>query len=272
VISEPWVGTWDLERYRSEKDSTWKQFPDSIFFQKHLTSTHYTWVNYDPQLDEMIRMSGGTYQYDGTDYIEKVAFYVPEGSDRYGQEITYQVDVEENEMFQRGYFRIREYDPVTKEFREVDSTKFEAVWKRVKSDNPYNLRLSGTWNLNNYREDDDSVWIEYPEFVRYIKLITPTNFIWIKYNGEEDEVMAAGGGTHDYDGENLYTEEIQVFYPTNSKQVGTQLRFHCEIKDSTHWHHQGYFKRIEFDGDEKIVLDSSYVDEIWELFKTQSPV
>ena len=117
----------------------------------------------------------------------------------------------------------------------------------------------GTWNLESYRPtESDSLRSEYPSFVEYIKLLTPTHFAWIKYNGEGDEVMAAASGTYSYQAD-VYVENINVSYPKGEGLVGTSPEFDADLEADS-WHHLGQVYRLDSAGGEP---EASLVDEVW---------
>ncbi|MEL7004563.1 MAG: hypothetical protein AAFN93_17785, partial [Bacteroidota bacterium] len=121
--------------------------------------------------------------------------------------------------------------------------------------------LLGTWQLQSYREEQDSSRSEYPSFVKYMKSITPTHFIWVKYNGEGDEVMAAGSGTYGYE-TGKYTENIEMIYPPGANQVGTSVAFSADFQEDGDWIHKGHILKTDAENP-AVVVDSLLIDEVW---------
>lgn len=234
----------------------------SAIIQKHLTQTHFASFCYDPDTDGMIGMAGGTYKVLGNEYIEVIDYYLPSGSNEVGQQQIYSYELDEQGWTLTGFDKIYDFEPGLGGIAPTDSTFMEQRWSRIDTDVKNDPRLQGTWVLKKYRSESDSVWQTYPDFVGYLKLITPSHFFWIKYNGQYDEVMASGGGPYAYYGGSSYQEKIESFYPHDSHQVGTEITFSVALEDHA-WGHQGYIKRI----DRGIEIDSTLIDEIWNIYQ-----
>ena len=159
-----------------------------------------------------------------------------------------------------------EFDPESGELLIVDTTKIEEQWTKIDS-NPQTGNIVNTWNLVGYKTNStDSTFNEYPDFVGYLKLITPSHFTWIKYytGSGGGEVIGLGSGTWKIMNGN-YIEKINVMYPSGSNQVNTEITFDMDMEDP-YWYHSGYIKRVKFDkSGGATLLDSSLVDEVWEM-------
>ncbi len=268
-------GSWQLVSYvdHANGDTAWSQYPDHIIYQKHITPTHFTWLSYNTETDVMNGTGGGTYTRIGDTYVEDIQFFYPPGSDILGQTIPFTVKMEDDKWYHTGYAKTLEFDAETGEMVVIDSTKIEEIWERAETNNfeaNNDLSLTGTWELVSYMEPGQQTWSDYPDFVGYIKHITPTHFVFVKYNAEGDEVTFEGGGTYSLNGSN-YTENIRFMHPTGSQQVGTSLPFSMKIEDGN-WLHEGYIKKIETDPEtgNTMVLDSTRIREIWQPYKASS--
>jgi hypothetical protein len=250
----PVLGSWELVKYidhgNNEKD--WQSYDSNIVYQKHITDSHFTWVKYDKENDQLLGLGGGTYTIDNTGrYIENIQFFYPPGSSELGQSIPFEMYVNKNTWLHTGYAKNMEF-AADGEMVVTDPTKIEEEWKKIK-DVSNKSELLGTWDLISYREQEKGSMIEYPEFIVYMKLITPTHFIWIKYDNEGDQIYAAGSGPYTYDGNN-YVESLVVTYPQGSSINGINITFTPNV-NSNKWIHQ---KTMELEDAEVL-----FIDEIW---------
>ena len=254
-------GTWQLVKYinHAEGESDWSAYSEDIIYQKHITPTHFTWIKYEKSKDNLDGIGGGTYNFDGTTYTEDIQFFLPPGSSELGQAIPFEVKFEDGKWYHLGYAKVFEFDPESGDMVVTDSMRIEEIWEKV-DNGVAEESIMGTWNLKSYREAEDSTRSEYPSFVRYIKSITPSHFIWVKYNGEGDEVMAAGSGKYSYDAGN-YVEHIEMIYPPGANQVGTSAKFTASM-DNGEWAHKGHVFKTEKENP-SVVVDSILIDEVW---------
>lgn len=252
-------GSWKLTSYFDSQDSSWKEYPDHIIYEKHITPTHFTWIKFNTKANKLEGAGGGTYTFNGNTYTEDIHFFFPPGSNELGQAIPFTVKMEDGKWHHTGYSKIMEFDPEKGEMVAVDSSKIDEYWVKTDADKAENEMLTGTWELASYKNDGDSIWIEYPKFVKYEKHITPTHFTWIKYNGEGDEVMALGGGTYDTK-ENKYIEHVKFYYPSDHDVLGQTIPFNVKMEDGK-WEHTGYYD--EKDNQQEETDDSVKIEEIW---------
>ncbi len=256
--------------FRTEDDTTWQQHAGTIIYEKYITPTHFCWVSYDVEKDSLLGSGGGTYVFDSVTqtYTEDIHFFLPAGSNEMGQAIPFEAINEDGRWHHIGYAKNFEFDPETGENVVVDSTRIDEIWERT-SEPSSNQNLVGTWNLESYKGDGDSIRSDYPEFVSYMKLVTPTHFLWVHYIAEQDLVLAEGAGTYQFDGAN-YTETLNLVYPGGSGQVGTVLPFDCVIENDDSWIHQGYIKVVSTDEESgESTVDSSRIDEVWKKYQPQ---
>ena len=258
-------GSWVLVKTVEvgHEDSTGRRNTKSRMYQKHVTPTHFTWIQYDVEDDKLNGTGGGTYTISENKYTEDIKFFYPPGAAELGQAIPFTAELKDGYWYHTGYVKLMEFDPESGENVASDSAIIDEIWERTSNQVATDLRLVGSWELVKQKTEGDSVYTEYPDFVGYIKHITPTNFTWVYFNAEGDEVISEGGGTYTLEGD-TYTETIEFIHPTGSKQVGTVLPFSCKLEEGL-WYHTGYTRRIELDPDsgEMISLDSTRIDEVW---------
>ncbi len=257
-------GSWNLIKYVDyDQDKQWKSHGDSIMYQKHITPNSFVWLNFDKKNERLIGMGGGTYEFSGNQYTEYIAFFYPPIESLIGQPIPFDVEFKDGQWFHTGYFVDEITDMESGEITARDTMKIEEIWERTKEPINKNTGLVGTWQLHSYKETLGEPYIEYPDFIGSLKLLTPTHFTWIKYDRHGDEVYAAGSGTYTYGEE--YTEEIHMIYPENTGQIGKSLDFTYNF-DNNQWYHYGYVPSIRIESG-IIVKDSALIDEYWEPFK-----
>jgi len=271
AIPETLEGTWRRISVKNQQTGEWTPQQGGHIYEKYISPTHFCWVNYSIASDSLLGTGGGTYVYDNTSgtYTEDIKFFLPAGSQLLGQSIPFNVTFEDGQWHHTGFAKVFEFDPETGENVVTDSTLIEEIWELT--DAPASQQgLVGTWELDSYKGEGDSIRIDYPEFVSYAKLITPTHFVWVHYMSEQDQVLAQGGGTYVYDG-NTYTETLNFVYPSGSGQIGTVLPFKCELEGDT-WHHQGYVIIQEKDeaSGQMVPADSVTIDEIWKPIQSNT--
>ncbi|MBV6644009.1 MAG: hypothetical protein KI790_01090 [Cyclobacteriaceae bacterium] len=254
------VGSWQLISYvdHQNNEQGWKKYSEDILYQKHITNSHFTWIKYSQKQDKLLGMGGGTYKIEEGKYIENIEFFFPPGSSELGQAIPFMVKMKKGKWYHTGYAKKMEINEEG-QIKVVGSSKIEEVWLPVDQVGASNKKLVNCWNLSKYRDDKEDSYEKYPEFIGYIKLITPTNFVWIKYDKEGDQIYAAGSGTYQYDGQK-YVENLEMVFPSNSGQVGTTIDFDIVLEDHM-WKHFGYAPVLD---KAKKPTDTILVDEIWE--------
>ncbi len=262
-------GTWVLESYKdaaSETPDQWTQYSKDIIYEKFITPTHFIWVKYNQSTKKMEGAGGGTYTFDGKTYVENIDFFFPPGSNELGQSIPFNYKRENGKWYHKGYAKVMEMDVETGDMEMIDSTKIEEIWRRTDATvNTTNTSIIGTWNLDSYRGKSDSTRQEYPEFIKYMKLITPTHFVWVQYDAEGDMVYGLGSGTYYFDNEK-YVESIRTMYPNGPQQQGTVVPFDMEFADGN-WKHVGYvILKNELENGE-VITEPMYIDEMWSRYQ-----
>jgi len=257
-------GSWKLSEFipADSENNEWQTNGDSIIYEKHLTPDKFAWFKYDKKNEKLLGMGGGSYSIANGQYIEDIKFFYPPGSSELGQSIPFDYQMKDGIWYHTGYAKVMDMDAETGEIIAIDSNKIEEKWSKIEQDGSNDQSLLGTWKLDKYLDENQKDFVEYPGFVDYIKMITPTHFTWVYYNNEGDEIYAAGSGTYGYK-DNQYSENIRMIYPGNSGQLGSNIKFTSSI-NSGKWKHAGYIPSITVDdetGQEK--RDSTFIDEIW---------
>lgn len=263
-------GSWDLIKYIPHKkgEPEWVEYGDSIIYQKHLTSDHFIWFKYDSKNGQILGVGGGSYTIEDNKYIENIEFFYPPGSSELGQAIPFDFTLKQNTWTHLGYAKRMAVNMESGKLEVFDSAKIEEIWKRTNAPRNEYKDLIGTWSLIAYRDSLNAEYMEYPDFVGYLKLITPTHFTWVYYDMDGDEIYAVGSGRYLFDGAN-YSESIDMIYPDNSGHRGSTIEFNTSINNNT-WKHVGYLPNIKIDSNNgMIVYDSSlFLDEKWKLHET----
>ncbi|WP_020533847.1 hypothetical protein [Flexithrix dorotheae] len=124
------AGTWKLRKYKYGTDSIYSEWPDDLMTKiKLITDSHFTWVSYDEK--NVIGSGGGTYAFDGANYIEHIHFFEDEEVDLTGTSAHFQVRFDGKTLYQSGYTKEYEIDPETLEYVLKDSTWLEEIWERI---------------------------------------------------------------------------------------------------------------------------------------------
>lgn len=257
-------GSWTLTHFvpYGEGTSEWMEYGDSIVYQKHLTKDHFAWFKYDQKNNRLLGMGGGSYEIKNGQYVEDIKFFYPPGSSELGQAIPFDYEFPKNQWHHTGYAKVMDMHPETGEMIVVDSNKIEEKWARTKMKKGKSNQLIGTWDLISYRQNEGGNYIEYPNYVGYIKLLTPTHFTWVYFNEEGDEIYAAGSGHYTYNKEK-YSETINMIYPKNEGQLGETIEFTANLENNK-WKHKGQLPIISIDTTNgNIIRSSSLIDEVW---------
>lgn len=235
----------------------WEDFGSGLIYQKHLTPTHFTWFSYNPEDDVLEGAGGGSYTLEGNTYTEHIEFFHPADAGYVGQSIVFTAEVDGDTWIHRGMGELVEFDPETATMIVFDTTHIEEKWVKLDGrDNSEHREMLKTWNLVNYKTDPDGTYDSYPEFVGYQKLLTPTHFVWIRYNNADNggEVTGLGSGSWSFDG-SKYIEYISIQHPPASGIAGTTATFEYRTDEEGKWYHYGFVNQED--------ADSLMIDEIW---------
>jgi WD40 repeat protein len=114
----PLLGTWRLVSYKyGTNQSDFTDFPQTERRLKHITDTHFTWVQFDTASKRVSGAAGGTYSLSGNTYTESIDFGL-EMDPYLGQKHVFSVKVDDDKLYQSGSL--------------ADGLKIEEVWQRVK--------------------------------------------------------------------------------------------------------------------------------------------
>ena len=257
------MGSWDLVSFIADDDPTraWRDHGDSILYQKHLTPTHFTWIMFDLKNDQLIGMGGGNYHMDEGRYVENIDFFYPPASSELGQSIPFDVRFENGKWYHTGYAKEMDFDFDLGIMTVSDSVRIEEIWERTDAPEAVSDQLVGTWSLEQYRYDPNESYYEYPAMMGYLKLITPTHFVWVKYDKEGDQIFGSGSGPYRFDGSEDYQEDIRMMYPSDRTLRGSTVAFTIKVSDHR-WDHFGYGIQ-QATGDTLLLID-----EVWRSHTT----
>ena len=133
--------TWELQSYREEGDSIRLEHPDFFGYIKHITPTHFNWVFFNKDGDEVFAEGGGKYLLKGDTYTELIEYRYPRGSQQgvvvphTGTELPFSKKIIDGLWYHSGYIKKLETDAKSGELVVVDSTKIDEIWKRVEKRN-----------------------------------------------------------------------------------------------------------------------------------------
>lgn len=256
-------GSWSLTQFvpHSEGLTKWTSYGDSIIYQKHLSNDHFIWFKYDQKNNQLLGMGGGSYEIKEGKYIEDIKFFYPPGSNERGQAIPFDFNFSDGLWNHTGYSKVMDLDENSGDLIVIDSNKIEEKWVKTSEESNLSDNLQGIWELVAYRQQPGDAYIEYPEYAGYLKLITPTHFIWVYYNKNDDQVYAAGSGTYSIS-QMLYSENIKMIYPENNGELGATIDFSVDFQND-HWRHLGKIDLVITDQTGNKSKNSSLIDEIW---------
>ncbi|MFZ9046782.1 MAG: hypothetical protein ACO2ZZ_13060 [Cyclobacteriaceae bacterium] len=83
------IGTWELESYREKMGGSMFEYPEFIVYTKLITATHFMWIQYDSEGDQVYALGAGEYSYDGNEYIENLEVTYPQGLNVNGMSISF---------------------------------------------------------------------------------------------------------------------------------------------------------------------------------------
>ncbi len=246
-------GTWELKSFINHEagDTEWTNNPSDILYQKHISGDHFTWIKFDLKKKELLGMGGGSYSFDSQGrYVENLDFFYPPGSNELGQTIPFSAIMKGKDWYHTGYAKVFDIG-VAGENIAVDSSKIQETWRPVKKPKSQS-ELVGAWELVKYMDNPESGYMVYPDMVGYIKILTPTHFVWVKFDKEGDQIYAAGSGTYSTTDAG-YSEKILMQYP-DTQLIGEVIPFDKELLGNQ-WKH---FGSIQAPNGEK-----DLIDEFW---------
>ncbi len=115
------AGTWDLRRYRDKLTDSYYEYPEMTGYIKLITPTHFAWVKYDKDGDQIYNAGSGTYSFDGQSYVENIEMIFPQGSGQIGTTIDFSLNLTDYQWEHFGY------GPRTLD-GELDSFLIDEIW------------------------------------------------------------------------------------------------------------------------------------------------
>jgi hypothetical protein len=85
------VGTWILQKSRTSGDLEYEEITNLIGYFKIITPTHFIWINYDAEGDQIYSAGVGTYTLKEGTYEEKIEAIYPDGVE---QKVSFKYDRE----------------------------------------------------------------------------------------------------------------------------------------------------------------------------------
>jgi len=101
-------GTWKLVKVLNSDDEEAEllKHSEDLVYLKHITPTHFTWVRFNRESNELEGTGGGTYTFDGNTYTENLDFFFPPGSNELGQSIPFTVEMKNGTWHHKGYAKL----------------------------------------------------------------------------------------------------------------------------------------------------------------------
>lgn len=73
------VGTWELQKYMDDPNTGYMVYPEIIGYMKIITGSHFAWIQYDKEGDQIYAAGTGTYTRNGdSEYTEHIKAIYPE--------------------------------------------------------------------------------------------------------------------------------------------------------------------------------------------------
>ncbi len=97
------IGSWTLETFRHKSDEPYQDYPKYMGYLKMLTSTHFVWIQYNKEGDEIFAAGSGPYQYDGKSYIETLNVIHPSDDPVKDKTIVFEIELSDYKWKHFGY-------------------------------------------------------------------------------------------------------------------------------------------------------------------------
>ena len=125
-------GTWELAAYKEQGDSVYSEYPEFTRVIRHITPTHYLWVYYNKEGDEVLMQGGGTYSLVGNTFTETVDHaYSTADLIELGVTFPFNCKLEGNKWYHAGNIKVALKDPETGQRTETVTFKIDEIWKRA---------------------------------------------------------------------------------------------------------------------------------------------
>lgn len=128
------TGSWEIESFIDPSADSVREmqtYSSDDVKQKHINATHVIWLRYERENGQLLEMGGGTYEYQGSTYVENIEFFYPPSSGSVGQKNLFQASFKDGKWYHNGYAKISEFDPETAETAVTDSLRIEEIWKLI---------------------------------------------------------------------------------------------------------------------------------------------
>ncbi|MDN5212033.1 hypothetical protein QQ020_08220 [Fulvivirgaceae bacterium BMA12] len=131
------IGTWELISYKEEDDSIRLEPPGFFGYIKHITPTHFNWIFFNKEDDEVFAEGGGKYSLKGDIYTEFIEYRYPRGDregvvvPHVGTVLPFTKKIEDDLWYHTGYVKKVTVDSVSGTATVVDSTKIDEIWRKV---------------------------------------------------------------------------------------------------------------------------------------------
>jgi hypothetical protein len=156
---------------------------------------------------------GGTFTLKNGKYYEKMDFNSWD-STAVGKEFEFDYKHDDHRYIQKGMINTDRF----KDFLMVQEFRKMTAAEPLK-----NTKLEGVWFLKNTRWDDDD---SYEKPIEEMKIYCYPRFAWAQYDPVTRQFIGAGGGTYQFDGENLI-EHIEYF--TYDLALGADYKIEVKI-------------------------------------------
>ncbi len=90
-------GTWELISYREKQDGHYIEYPAYVGYIKLITDTHFAWVYFSRNDDEIYAAGSGTYTHHQNSYTETINMIYPENSGSLGLTVPFNIRLENNQ-------------------------------------------------------------------------------------------------------------------------------------------------------------------------------
>jgi hypothetical protein len=237
----------DAKRLNRELPGTWESrslgdAPRQIVHIKHLTPTHFTWVTYDRDQQQILAVAGGTWSLRDGKYVEVCDFASGAHLHLSGKTNAFTTHLDRDKWDIKGLWDT--------------GSEIDEVWTRIKPENHQTKntaepaqRLLGSWES---AQPSDA-----PKAVRMVKHVTPTHWTWVTYDRENRMVLTSAGGTWSLRN-GAYVEDCEFTTDNLPQARGNSNAFEFRI-DGDRW--------ILKWGNNRAVRD----DETWTRLRKPSP-
>lgn len=111
------LGTWKLLSYRYGEGDI--QIPnDSVKMIKLVTPSHFTWVHFATRNQIVGEVAGGTYVFDGVNYVENIDFGGHGMTSYINKKQSYKIKIKEDKIYLSGVM--------------TDNQRIEEIWGKIK--------------------------------------------------------------------------------------------------------------------------------------------